>query len=87
LIQPEHFEMNRTAPEVVSFSLAPPLRYTGDEVLDPAGTEGWFQTWAGPIGYDIGEPVIEVGDNVAFCPGLTHMIGTKTDGAQGPPPT
>src|SRR5690242_12961629 len=55
------------APEVVSFSLAPPLRYAGDEARDPAGLEGWFGTWDGPIGYDIGEPVIEAGDDVAFC--------------------
>src|SRR5215472_9255927 len=68
------------APDVVSFSLAPPLRYTADEVRDSAGIEGWFQTWDGPIGYDIGELVIEAGDDVAFCHGLTHMTGTKTDG-------
>ena len=68
------------APEVVSFSLAPPLRYAGTEARDPAGIEGWFRTWGGPIGYDIGEPVIEAGDDVAFCHGLTHMTGTKTDG-------
>jgi len=68
------------APEVVSFSLAPPLRYGGDEVRDPAGIEVWFQTWDGPIGYDIGDVVIEAGDDVAFCHGLTHMTGTKTDG-------
>jgi len=68
------------APEVVSFSLAPPLRYTGDEVRDPAGIESWFRTWSGPIGYHIGEPVIEAGDDVGFCHGLTHMTGMKTDG-------
>jgi ketosteroid isomerase-like protein len=68
------------APEVVSFTLAPPLRYAGNEARDPAGIEGWFRTWDGPIGYDIGEPVIEAGDDVAFCHGLTHMTGTKTDG-------
>jgi ketosteroid isomerase-like protein len=38
------------APEVVSFTLAPPLRYAGDEARDPAGIEGWFRTWGGPIG-------------------------------------
>ncbi len=70
------------ASEVVSFGLAPPLRYAGDEVRDLAGIEGWFQTWDGPIGYDIGEPFIEAGDDVAFCYGLTHMTGTKTDGEQ-----
>jgi PhnB protein len=68
------------SPEVISFSLAPPLCYAGDEVRDPAGIESWFRTWAGPIGYDIGDPVIEAGDEVAFCHGLTHMTGTKTDG-------
>jgi ketosteroid isomerase-like protein len=70
------------APDVVSFTLAPPLSYAGAEVLDPAGSEGWFQTWAGPIGYDIGEPVIEAGESVAFCHGLTHLTGTKTDGTE-----
>ena len=70
------------APGVVSFTLAPPLRQAGNEALDPAGIEGWFRTWGGPIGYDIGEPVIEAGDDVAFCHGLTHMTGTKTDGEQ-----
>jgi ketosteroid isomerase-like protein len=70
------------APDVVSFGLAPPLRYAGDEARDPEGVEGWFQTWAGPIGYDIGDPVIEVAGDVAFCHGLTHMTGTKTDGDQ-----
>jgi ketosteroid isomerase-like protein len=70
------------APDVVSFSLAPPLRGAGDEVTDPAGIDGWFRTWDGPIGYDIGDRVIEVGGDVAFCHGLTHLTGTKTDGAQ-----
>ena len=68
------------APEVVCFLLHPPLRYAGDEVRDPAGMESWFQSWDGPIGYDIGEPVIEAGNDVAFCHGLTHMTGTTTDG-------
>jgi PhnB protein len=70
------------APGLVSFTLAPPLRYTGDEARDPAGIESWFRTWDSPIGYDIGEPVIEAGDDVAFCHGLTHMTGTKADGEQ-----
>jgi ketosteroid isomerase-like protein len=75
-----HRAVAHYAPEVVSFSLAPPLRFAGDEVLDPAGLEGWFRTWDGPIGYDIGDLVIEASDDVAFCHGLTHMTGTKTDG-------
>jgi ketosteroid isomerase-like protein len=50
-----HRAVAHLAPDVVSFSLAPPLREAGDEVRDPAGTDGWFRTWDGPIGYDIGE--------------------------------
>jgi ketosteroid isomerase-like protein len=70
------------APDVVSFGLAPPLRGAGDEVRDPDGIESWFRTWDGPIGYDIAERVIEVGGDVAFGHGLTHLTGTKTDGEQ-----
>ena len=70
------------APDVVGFTLNPPLRYVGDEVSDPAGIESWFRTWDGPIGYDIGERVIEVGGDVAFGHGLTHLTGTKTHGEQ-----
>jgi ketosteroid isomerase-like protein len=61
------------APDVVSFILAPPLRYAGAEVCDPAGIQSWFDTWDGPIGYDIGDPVIEAGDDAGFCHGLTHL--------------
>jgi ketosteroid isomerase-like protein len=68
------------APDIVSFSLAPPLQNSGADALDPAGLEGWFQTWDGPIGLVIGEPVIEAGEDVAFCHGLTHMTGLKTNG-------
>ncbi len=77
-----HRAVAHYAPDVVSFSLAPPLRYAGDEVRDPAGLEEWFRTWDGPIGNDISELVIEAGDDLAFCHGLTHMTGTKTDGEQ-----
>ena len=75
-----HRAVAHYAPDVVSFTLAPPLRYAGDEVTDPAGIDGWFRTWDGPIGYDIGERVIEAGGDIAFCHGLTHLTGTKTDG-------
>jgi ketosteroid isomerase-like protein len=77
-----HRAVAHYAPGVITFSLAPPLRYAGEEVRDPAGTESWFRTWDGPIGYDIGEPVIEAGSDVAFCHGLTHLTGTKTDGTR-----
>ncbi len=66
-------------PQVASFRLIPPLRY-GNEIRDPADFESWVRAWAGPPSYDIGEPVIEAGDDVAFSHGLTHVTGTKADG-------
>jgi ketosteroid isomerase-like protein len=68
------------APDIVAFDLAPPLQMAGPEALDPAGLEWWFQTWDGPIGYDLGELTIAVDGAVAFSYGLTHLHGTKTDG-------
>jgi hypothetical protein len=59
--------------------LPPPWR---NRIIPTLFSSGWFETWDGPIGYDIGERVIEVGGDVAFCHGLTHMTGTKTDGAR-----
>jgi ketosteroid isomerase-like protein len=77
-----HRAVAHYSPDAVSFSLAPPLSSAGDEVRDPDGIESWFRTWDGPIGYDIGERVIEVGDDIAFGHCLTHLTGTKTDGEQ-----
>src|SRR5215471_11128702 len=68
-------------PQVVSFRLIPPLSY-GNEVRDPADFKGWVGAWANPPRYDIGEPVIEAGDDVAFSHCLTHVTGTKVDGEQ-----
>jgi ketosteroid isomerase-like protein len=65
------------ADDVVYYSLAPPLGTTGP---DTAGLKAWFDTWAGPIGYDLPELEMAVGGDVAFGHGLAHMSGAKTDG-------
>lgn len=59
------------------YSLAPPLGSTGP---DPAGLQGWFDTWSGPIGYDLANLEIAAAGDVAFAHGLAHMTGTKVDG-------
>ena len=43
----------RYAPEIVTYTLAPPLRNDGPEVRDPSGLEAWFGGFDGPIGYEI----------------------------------
>src|SRR4030095_1458907 len=70
-----HYPPNR-----VHFSLAPPLLSTAS---NPEGLNAWFATWQGPIGYEIRNLSILVGDDVAFSHSLNRMHGTKTDGAKG----
>jgi PhnB protein len=61
----------------VVFDLAPPLISTAP---DTNGLQAWFATWEGPIGYEIRDPSIVAGDDVAFCHGLSRLSGTKSHG-------
>ncbi|WP_064693711.1 YybH family protein [Rhizobium aegyptiacum] len=63
----------------VEFSLAPPLASNGK---DAAGLQGWFDTWEGPIGGEVRDAKLTVGEGVAFWSGLMHMTGTKIDGSE-----
>jgi PhnB protein len=72
--------LSHYAPTLVHFSLAPPLLST---TSNPEGLNAWFATWQGPIGYEIRNLSILVGDDVAFSHSLNRMHGTKTDGAKG----
>jgi PhnB protein len=64
------------AGDFVLFSVAPPLVSR----TDPRDLETWLATWRGPIGYEIRALTVTVGGDVAFCPSLNKMIGTKRDG-------
>jgi PhnB protein len=72
--------LSHYAPNLVHFSLAPPLLSTAS---NSEGLNAWFATWQGPIGYEIRNLSILVGDDVAFSHSLNRMHGTKTDGAKG----
>ena len=56
----------------------PPLLQTGDAVR--RGWEEWFPTFRGPIGYEIRDLSITVGDDVAFSHSLNRISGTRTSG-------
>jgi PhnB protein len=63
--------------EMVHYSMAPPL------VSDGAGSndlQAWFDTWQGPIGYEIRDLEITAGGDVAFCTCLNRMTGTQGGG-------
>jgi PhnB protein len=64
-------------PDMVHYSMAPPL------VADGGGLNNlqkWFDTWQGPIGYELRDLEIAADENVAFCHCLNHMTGTQRNG-------
>jgi len=71
--------LSHYAPRLVHFSLAPPLLSTASNTK---GLHAWFATWQGPIGYQIRDLTVKVGDGVAFSYSFNRMHGTKTDGAK-----
>ena len=71
--------MSIYAPEVVSFDIVPPLRYVGADAFRNVWEEV-FSSFQGPIGYEIHDLDITVGDDVAFGHSLNRITGTMTTG-------
>lgn len=69
------------APDVVSFDLAPPLRYRGITAMRRS-LEEWFPTFRGPVGYEFRDLTITAGDEVAFAHSLNRISGSRTDGTE-----
>jgi PhnB protein len=69
--------MAHYAADSVTFDLAPPLVSTR---TDAKGLQAWFATWRGPIGYEIRDLHVTVGNGAAFCHSLCRLSGTTTDG-------
>lgn len=71
--------MSIFAPEVVSFDLGPPLRHGGGGTL----RERWrqlFESYRGPLDYELRELSVTAGEDVAFSHSLNRMAGTMKDG-------
>lgn len=64
------------APDVVAFTLAPPLVHRGAEVIDVAAREAWFSTFEGPIEYSTQELEVTVGGDIAWCHALNRLSTT-----------
>ena len=65
--------MSLYAPEVVSFDIVPPLQYRGADAFRKRWEEV-FSSFQGPIGYEIHDLDITVGDDIAF----THSLNRRT---------
>src|SRR6476659_7275932 len=67
------------APDIVSFDIVPPLRHMGAE----AKRKNWvdvFATYQRPLGYEIRDLTITLGDDVAFGHSLNRISGTLQNG-------
>src|SRR6266566_5653779 len=73
--------MSLYAPEVVSFDIVPPLRYVGADAFRNVWEEV-FSSFQGPIGYELHDLTITVGDDVAFTYCLNRISGTLHTGQQ-----
>jgi uncharacterized protein (TIGR02246 family) len=65
--------------DVVSYDLIDPLQYNGVDTIRERLNQ-WFSSFEGPIGIEFRDLEVTAGDDVAFCNGLHHVNGTKTDG-------
>jgi len=64
----------------VMYILSPPLQFAGDEGPGKDGVKEWFDSFEGPIGYDIRDLHIVAGADVAFCHSLIRISGTRRGG-------
>ena len=71
--------MSIYAPELVAFDLVPPLKYVGAEVYRNHWLEGWALL-QGPMGYEVHDLDITVGDDVAFTRSLNRSSATLNTG-------
>jgi len=71
--------MSIYTPDVVSFDVEPPLQHVGAETKR-RNWERVFVAYRYPLGYEIRDLTITVGDDVAFAHSLNRLSGTLRSG-------
>jgi ketosteroid isomerase-like protein len=72
--------MSMYTPDVVSFDIEPPLQHVGAD----AKRRNWERVFAAyeyPLGYEIRQLTVTVGNDVAFAHSLNRLSGTLNSGA------
>ncbi len=73
--------MSAYAPDVVAFDIVPPLQRRGAK----AQRKNWadvFAAYRPPLGYDVRDLTITLGDGVAFAHSLNRISGTLKNGTR-----
>lgn len=63
----------RYAPEIVAFTLAPPLAHAAAEMRDPDNLRGWFAGFDGPVDFEVRDLRATVSGDLAFAHSLNRM--------------
>jgi ketosteroid isomerase-like protein len=71
--------MSNYAPDIVSFDIVPPLQHVGAEAKKNNWTNA-FAMFQRPLGYEIRNFTITMGDDVAFGHSLNRINGTLKNG-------
>ena len=71
--------MSLYASDIVSFDIAPPLRYVGADNKRRAWQET-FAAYTGPIAYEVRDLNITTHGELAFVHSLNHVNGTLANG-------
>ena len=66
----------RYAPDLVAFTLAPPLQADGAEARDTDALRSWLQGFDGPIEYEVRDLSVTAGADVAYCHSLNRLTAT-----------
>ena len=73
--------MSSYAPEMVTFDIVPPLQKVGAE----GKRQNWmdvFTTYQRPLGYEVRDLSVAVGDGVAFAHSLNRITGALKNGTK-----
>ncbi len=68
------------ARDAARYTLAPPLAHTGP---DAAQVAEWMATFDGPIGRELHDPQMVIGDDIAFVHGLGTLTATPAGEPEG----
>jgi len=71
--------MSLYSPDIVSFDLGPPLRHMGAKAKEKNWADA-FAIYQRPLGYEMRNLTVTVGDDVAFAYSLNRVSGTMKNG-------
>lgn len=75
--------VGRLAPDAVTFTLAPPLWNGPERARDEVALRAWFDTFEGPIDYEVRELRVVAEGDLAFCYSLNRLSATPKGMSEG----